>query len=258
MWCQLLFIVACGVLASEAYINPLWGRFMQYQSTVRCADTGDMFRGVRRECTSRLYEGPNPLDGRTESEVRLYSHIKVAMLGGGAFSLAMSKVLSYKNVSVSLLVREESVAQHINEHGYHPKYLPESPIPVQVKATASAAEAIQGADLIVHAVPMQASRAFLTSVKELISPKVPILSVSKGVEKTTHCLMSEVLAEVFGPEQKTAYLSGPSFAKEIMNEQATAVVIASEDEYLARQLAVMLSSKNFRCHTSRDVKVTLP
>merc|ERR1711871_1196878 len=42
-------------------------------------------------------------------------------------------------------------------------------------------------------------------------------------------------------------------AREIMNRQATAVVIASTEDALANELAEMLSSVEFRCHTSRDV-----
>ena len=49
-------------------------------------------------------------------------------------------------------------------------------------------------------------------------------------------------------------MSGPSFAKEIMNGQATAVVIASSDEALSNELSDILSSVEFRCHTTSDVK----
>ena len=38
-----------------------------------------------------------------------------------------------------------------------------------------------------------------------------------------------------------------------MDGEATAVVIASEYESLAKELAEILSSVEFRCHTSRDV-----
>ena len=57
-----------------------------------------------------------------------------------------------------------------------------------------------------------------------------------------------------GKERRCAYLSGPSFAREIMAGEATAVVIASEDG-LAGELSKIMSSSQFRCHTSRDIKV---
>ena len=39
--------------------------------------------------------------------------------------------------------------------------------------------------------------------------------------------------------------------------QATTVAIASEEEALAKELADMFSSIEFRCHTIRDVKVLI-
>lgn len=152
-------------------------------------------------------------NAKIEPTTDLYQDLKFAILGGGAFSLALSKVLSYKNIHSNLLVRNQSVADHINTFHQHPKYLPESLIPSQVWATSDPSLALQDVDFIVHAVPTQQSRSFLTSVKHLIKPQTPILSVSKGVEQNSCCLMNEVLQEIFGPEQRTAYLSGPSFAQ---------------------------------------------
>ena len=113
---------------------------------------------------------------------------------------------------------------------------------------------MKNAHYVVHAVPMQQSRGFLNSVKEHIPPDVPILSVTKGVEQGTFSLMNDVIVETLGEDKRAAFLSGPSFAKEIMDGFATAVVIASKDDTLASELSELLSSVEFRCHTSRDVK----
>ena len=191
---------------------------------------------------------------KTEPNIELYSDIRFAILGGGAFSLALSKVLSYKNISSTFLVRNQSVADHINEFHYHPKYLSDCRIPNQVWATSDPAIALQNVNYVVHAVPMQQSRSFLTSIKQHLPSKVPILSVTKGVEQKTFCLMNDIILETIGPDHPAAFLSGPSFAQEIMNGEATAVVIASTDESLSKELAEILSSVEFRCHTSRDVK----
>ena len=185
----------------------------------------------------------------------LYKDMKVAVLGGGAFSLALAKVLCFKNISSTLLVRNQSVADHINLYHNHPKYLTESLLPHHITATSDPQIALRDAQYVIHAVPMQQSRSFLTSIKAHLDPNVPILSATKGIEKGTLCLMNDILRETLGPERRTAYLSGPSFAQEIMDRKATAVVIASHDRELAQDIAVMLSSEEFRCHTCSDVKV---
>lgn len=191
--------------------------------------------------------------GKTEPNIEPYSGLKFAILGGGAFSLALAKVLSYKNIHSILLVRNQTVADMINEDHFHPNYLTDCELPKQMSATSDPAIALKDADYVIHAVPMQASRAFLTSIKPHLPPKAPILSVTKGVEQGSFSLMNDVIQETLGKDCKAAFLSGPSFAREIMKGEATAVVIASTDESLAKTLAEILSSVEFRCHTSRDV-----
>ena len=182
-------------------------------------------------------------------------NIEFAILGGGAFSLALAKVLSHKNIKSTLLVRNQTVADYINTNHRHPKYLVDSELPIQLRATADRSDALKNANFVVHAVPMQQSREFLINMKPYLNPKVPILSVTKGVEIGTFSLMNDIISQTLGTGYRSAYLSGPSFALEIMNGQATAVVIASASEALASELALILSSAEFRCHTSRDVKV---
>jgi glycerol-3-phosphate dehydrogenase (NAD+) len=214
---------------------------------------------IRRGNHQRLLDGKK-IFSRSVRNFYMTTHnpdTKFAIMGGGAFSLALAKVLSSKNIPSNLLVRNQTVADHINEHRYHPKYLTDSFLPHHIRATCDPREALTNVNYIIHAVPMQQSRQFLQTVKNFMPDDVPILSVTKGVEQSTFCLMNDVIVETLGPERRAAYLSGPSFAKEIMNGKATAVVIASSDDSLASELAEILSSVEFRCHTSRDVKVRL-
>ena len=183
-----------------------------------------------------------------------YTNTRFTIMGGGAFSLALAKVLSYKNIHSTLLVRNQTVADYINDNHYHPKYLRDSPLPIQLWATADPNVAFINTTHVIHAVPMQQSRKFLSYIKDYLPKDVPVLSVSKGVEQGTFCLMNDIISQSLGSDRKAAFLSGPSFAKEIMNGEATAVVIASTDDSLAIEFTEILSSVEFRCHTSRDVK----
>jgi glycerol-3-phosphate dehydrogenase (NAD+) len=190
----------------------------------------------------------------TELPYDSYRDIRFCIMGGGAFSLALAKVLSYKKIETRLLVRDQKVADYINENNHHPKYLSECPTPKTMWATSDPSTALFNCTYVVHAVPMQQSRAFLEKNKKYIPEKAPILSVTKGVEQTTFALMNDIIVETLGEDKRAAFLSGPSFAKEIMDGAATAVVIASKDQTLASELTEILSSVEFRCHTSRDVK----
>ena len=104
-----------------------------------------------------------------------------------------------------------------------------------------------------HAVPVQFSREYLRKVKSYIPPKTPVLSVSKGIETKSGKLMCDLLEEMLGTERSYAFLSGPSFAREIVQGKATAVVVASNDAEMAFEIAEILGSKSFRVFTSKDV-----
>lgn len=99
-------------------------------------------------------------------------------------------------------------------------------LPLNMTATTSMVEAIQGAEYAVHAVPVQHSRAFLASIRDTLPPHVPIISVSKGLEVGTGETMSELIPGALGRKQPAVFLSGPSFAREVMELRPTGVVAA--------------------------------
>lgn len=174
-------------------------------------------------------------------------------MGGGNFGLALSTVLGRKGVPVTLLVRSTEDADMINNDNFHPRYMSDITLPSNIRATTDPCAALGDATYIIHAVPVQFSRKFLESVKEFIPVGTPILSASKGIETTSLGFMYDILREVLGEDRGYAFLSGPSFAREICEGVATAVVIASSDLLLADDLARLMSDDNFRVFTSKDV-----
>ena len=179
--------------------------------------------------------------------------VRVTVMGGGNFGLALATVLGRKGVPTTLLVRKQEVADQLNMNHSHPQYMSDIKLPTSIVATADPKTALSDATYIIHAVPCQFSRSFLESVKEYIPPYTPILSASKGIETSSLGFMADILEESLGTSRSYAFLSGPSFAREICEDVATAVVIASKDLLLADDLAVLMSSDTFRCFTSSDV-----
>lgn len=174
-------------------------------------------------------------------------------MGGGNFGLAMASVSARKGYPTTILVRSEQVAEEINAKHSHPHYMPGVPLPPLLRATADPSTCLPDATYIIHAVPCQYSRRFLEQVKDHIPASTPILSVSKGIETTSLGFMADIIKGVLGKDRPVAFLSGPSFAREIIEGVATAVVIAADDLDLARDLAFLLSDDQFKCFTSQDV-----
>lgn len=179
--------------------------------------------------------------------------VRVAVIGGGNFALALATVVARQSIPTTLLIRDQDTAEHINAEHSHPRYMSDIKLPKNIYATADPETALSDATYIIHAVPVQYTRAFLDKVKEFVPSNVPVLSVSKGIETTSLGFMVDILKECLGEDRSYAFLSGPSFAREICEGFATAVVIASEDLLLADDLADMLSSDNFMVFTTKDV-----
>jgi len=180
---------------------------------------------------------------------------KVAVFGGGSFGTAMGCVLARNNpeMEVVLLMRNPGTVQSINDKHINDRYLPNHVLPDNVRATAEPGDAIAGAQYIVHAVPVQSSRGFLSGVKDLIPLDVPICCVSKGLEVGTGEMMSELIPSALERQQPLAVLSGPTFAIEMMDLQPTAITCASEDPHLALTVQRLFACEYLRVNTSNDV-----
>lgn len=139
--------------------------------------------------------------------------VRFAVLGGGSFGLALASVLGRKSIPVTILLRKQEVADHLNAHHKHPTYLSDIALPPSVRATADPEEALKDATFIIHAVPVQYSRKFLEGIAAHLPKNTPVISTSKGIETGTLCMMQDILEETLGPDREIAYLSGPSFAR---------------------------------------------
>ncbi|UCM99396.1 NAD(P)H-dependent glycerol-3-phosphate dehydrogenase [Sulfurimonas sp. SWIR-19] len=78
-----------------------------------------------------------------------------------------------------------------------------------------------------------------------------ILVASKGIEATSGKFLNEIY-EKYVPDENIAFLSGPSFASEVMHSLPTALVINSSNEKLAQELGDLFPSF-IKTYTSDDV-----
>ena len=175
----------------------------------------------------------------------------VAILGGGSWGTALAIHLAKNAGAVRLWAREPEVVEGIRARRRSPWYLPDLDIPASVAATTDAAEAVDGASLVVVAVPSEFFAATLKNAG-LLPDAAPIVTATKGFEPERHVRMSEVVSEQF-PRARVAALSGPTFAREVALGRPTAAVIASRDDVLAAELQKRLGSREFRLYANRDV-----
>jgi glycerol-3-phosphate dehydrogenase (NAD(P)+) len=180
--------------------------------------------------------------------------LRAAVLGAGSWGTAFGKVLADAGCDVRLWARRAEIAKGIEESRENVDYLPGIRLPDLLHTSGDAKEAIDGADLVVLAVPSQTLRENLTGWVEAIGADATLVSLMKGVELGTMMRMSEVIVEVAGVEPgRVAVVSGPNLAKEIALEQPAATVVACRDHARAELLQRASSTRYLRPYTNADV-----
>jgi len=173
----------------------------------------------------------------------------IAIVGAGSWGTALAVHLARGGERVALWARSDEVVEAIRARRRNPWYLSDVELPAGIDATSDAAAALDGATLVIVAVP---SEFFAATLARLGPVTAPVVSATKGFEPARHLRMSEVVSERW-PAPAVAVLSGPSFAREVARAQPTAAVVASRDDALASDLQRRLGSREFRLYTNRDV-----
>ncbi len=179
---------------------------------------------------------------------------RVAVFGGGSWGTAFANILAEAGNTPTIWARRSELAETINSRHENPDYLPGINLHPSVTATSDFAVALDGAAIVVLAIPSQSLRDNLSAWAPALPPDALLLSLMKGIELGSTKRMSEVIREVGDvPEERVAVLSGPNLAREIAHRQPAASVIACADERAAVRLQEACMTAYFRPYTNTDV-----
>ena len=187
------------------------------------------------------------------------------VLAGGAFGTSIGFVLAQNFEKVIVMVRSQEIYDEINR-GENATYLPGQKLPSTIKAALNWDEVKKittgEIQLIVSGLPMSAIEDFCaTHEQELIKyfeQGIPLVSLAKGIDHETLKLPDELFKTHFEKfRSQLMYLSGPSFAKEIIDKQITMVSLAGEDRDMLLKACEMLGTDFFKAVPTTDVKGVL-
>ena len=177
---------------------------------------------------------------------------RVGVIGGGAFGTAMACVLRRRGHQVVLWAREPEVVDSVNAKRENAVFLRGVTLPEGIVATAEMAAAARDSDFVLLVPPAQHMRAVTAALQPRLAAGTPVISCSKGIERGSCALMSQVLADTL-PQARVAILSGPSFAAEIAVDLPAGVTLACADPVLGARLEQAIGSARFRVYLSDDV-----
>jgi glycerol-3-phosphate dehydrogenase (NAD(P)+) len=178
-------------------------------------------------------------------------NLKAALLGGGSWGTTVASLMA-RNAPACIWARDEHTVEEINTQKKNSKYLPGATLNSKLRATHSIEEAVSSCDVLVMGVPSQHFRDVLVQARESLRPWVPVISLTKGLELSSHKRMTEIINEEL-PGHPVGVLTGPNLAREIISGQAAAGVIAMEDEIIVRELQQLFHSGLFRVYTNTDL-----
>jgi glycerol-3-phosphate dehydrogenase (NAD(P)+) len=173
------------------------------------------------------------------------------VIGAGAWGTALAQVAGRAGLDVLLQAREPEVVDSIRARRVNEAFLPGVVLDDHVAVTGNLAD-LGACDLILAVPPAQHMRSTLTAFAAHYRPGVPVILCSKGIERGSLKLMTDVLAETL-PAAPAAVLSGPSFAGEVARGLPSAVTLACADEALGEALMWTLSAPGFRPYLAADL-----
>jgi glycerol-3-phosphate dehydrogenase (NAD(P)+) len=181
--------------------------------------------------------------------------MNISVIGGGSWGTALAGYLSGIGHDIRLWALESEVVNEINSKHTNETFLAGAILPESLRATNSLAEALADTTYVLSVVPTQFLRSVVERMKNYIVSGTTIISASKGIENKTLLTPVEIYRDCLpgNLDFAVAALAGPSFAKEVIRNHPTAVVLACEQDDTAVEVQNHFSSDIMRIYTSYDI-----
>jgi glycerol-3-phosphate dehydrogenase (NAD(P)+) len=182
------------------------------------------------------------------------NNIKFAVIGGGSWATAITKMLCSNVEKVIWYMRNEEAVDYIKEHHHNPNYL--SSVEFDIKklhVTNDINEAIVNADYIIFAIPSAFLNEELAKLTQSLTDKV-IFSAIKGIVPETSLIVGEHFNKIYHiPFENIGVITGPCHAEEVALERLSYLTIACSDATKAEIVAQHLSSNYIKTKISDDI-----
>ncbi|AEI50174.1 NAD(P)H-dependent glycerol-3-phosphate dehydrogenase [Runella slithyformis] len=169
----------------------------------------------------------------------------IAVIGGGSWATAIIKILSENNVSIRWWLRDRAAVDHIRKHHYNPDYLRDVRLsPRKVKTFTKIADAINGAEYIILAIPAAFVQEPLSGLTPQHFAGKRVVSAIKGMIPTSNCLVTDWVEDHFEvPISQISVIAGPCHAEEVALEKQSYLTIASTDAACAADFSQLMSCR---------------
>jgi glycerol-3-phosphate dehydrogenase (NAD(P)+) len=168
---------------------------------------------------------------------------KFAVIGGGSWATAITKMLCVNLSEVAWYMRNTDAVEYLKKYHHNPNYLSSVAFDTKkLRLTSDINEAVAYADYIIFAIPS----AFLNG-------KV-IFSAIKGIVPETSLIVGEHFNKTYGiPLENIGVITGPCHAEEVALERLSYLTIACGDASKAKVVAKYLAGDFIKTKISDDI-----
>ncbi len=180
--------------------------------------------------------------------------MKLTVIGAGSWGTALAHQMARRGHDVKLWAREPEVAEGVNSRHRNPLFLEDLELDPRLRAVNDLEDAAHHASVWLWVVPVQFSRGVMEGLRPAAPEGLVVVSSSKGIETESLRLMDEIAGEVLGvPREHFCSLSGPTFAREVVQGDPSAAVLACPDLTLAKRLQEEFSDHHLRLYAGDDL-----
>ena len=181
--------------------------------------------------------------------------MKVSVIGAGSYGTCLAKHLGDQEYDVTLWCRNAERAREIASSRENKDYLAGFTLPECITVTSELEEAVRGRGMVIGVTPSQAAREVLGRASAYLDDDVIVVNASKGLEQGTNKRIDQVYTDIFSPEiaERAAFLSGPTFAKEVAAGMPSAMVVASRRSESSAAVQEVFHNPLFRVYSSDDI-----
>lgn len=155
---------------------------------------------------------------------------KIAIIGAGRIGTALSRIFKEKKYDVSPWDREEG----------------------KIPGQKSIAETVSEADIIFLCIPSWALREVCERISESVPRGAVIVSMAKGIERSTLKTPEQILGEFF-PTETFGMIGGPMLAEELNLNHIGVAMLGYRGERVRNEIEEVFKNTSVRVKSTKDI-----
>ena len=177
----------------------------------------------------------------------------LTVIGAGSYGTSLAISTASKGLKVMLWTRREETAKIMQQDRVNQKYLPSIAFPETLTVSSDLKYCIDVSKTILVVVPSHTFADVLVSIKPYLTPEHRLAWATKGLDKDSGRLLSDIASQILSDKIPMAALSGPTFAMELAKGLPTAIAVAGTNSDFIKEFCELMHTKTFRIYESDDL-----